>query len=141
MREAIGASFDRVPRLLLGADVYDRELALFVGRVDHRLHRFLGQGRSLEAVLATIVVHDLDVVRAFLDAGVHPIFCFGRLGKRGDCEAILGSVPAERRSAMLWFFPSASSRFTGCTYLMSVNMSSSVVTPKAMASLRASPKV
>jgi hypothetical protein len=149
VHESVRSGVDRITRAGEIADVHDRELPALVRRGDHRAHRLLAERGERHAIRVAVVVHELDVVRPFRDPRVTNAW-------RESGSVMVGivmpysvpwpfgtvtSVPAENRSARSVAFPAACSARAVRAAAASLNMSSSVVTPKMRAVLLASPNV
>ncbi len=76
--------------------MHDGELAAAVRGLDRGAQRPRVERRDVHAVGAAVVVHDLDVVRAFGDARVDERLRGLWHGQRGDADAVLGAVAARR---------------------------------------------
>src|SRR5215472_16909670 len=65
-----------------------------MGSLNHRRQRLLAErGPGLTCRIGTIIIDNLDVVRAFLDPGVDEGLRLSRFGDRRNREAVLGSMP------------------------------------------------
>src|SRR5262249_32538196 len=94
MGQSIRSRLDRITGPLKRADVGDGQLATLVCGGDDRSHCCLADRWNAHAIRFSVIIDDLDVVRAFGYSSIYKSLGFVRSVDRRNLNTVLGAVSA-----------------------------------------------